>query len=172
MEDSLLYQASSCKDTELPFGLPNASKLWQEMMYARIKEIKGCTWYLDYIPIYGSNSEAKFPAILEKVLPQCVDHGLAVNHLKSKFHVHETMFLRQVISGQQAQMDPSKLRTMSKWPIHIKKKKVEGCKDFPTYNRGLIVKYSPVACSVIDLTKDVNFTCGYIPQHAWDELQA
>ena len=95
------------------------------MMDTIFKDMKGCIWYLDDILIYGADKEVEHQAILDKVLQQCVEHGLAVNLLKYEFHVNQTIFLRHVINGQAVRIDPSKLETMSKWPIPTKKKKVQ-----------------------------------------------
>ena len=61
--------------------------------------MEGCIWYLDDILIYGGDTEAKHQAIVDKVLQQCVEHELAVNLLKSEFHVKETIFLGHVINS-------------------------------------------------------------------------
>ena len=108
----------------MPFGLTNAPASFQEMMYTIFKDMKGCIWYLDDILIYGGDNEAEHQAIVEKVLQPCVEHVLVVHLLKSKFHVKETIFLVHVIHGQEVKMDPSKLDSMSKWPIPTKKKEV------------------------------------------------
>ena len=55
-------------------------------------------------------------------------------------------------------MDPSKLETMSKWPIPTKKKEVQVFLDFANYYRRFIINYSAKARPLIDLTKDVAFT--------------
>ena len=83
----------------MPFGLTNAPASFQEMMHTIFKDIEECIWYLDDILIYGGNTEAEHEAIVEKVLQQYVVHGLAVNLLKSEFHVHETIFLEHVLNG-------------------------------------------------------------------------
>ena len=62
------------------------------MMDTIFKEMEGCIWYLNDILIYGGDTEAEHQAIVEKVLQQCVEHGLAVNLPKSDFHVKETIF--------------------------------------------------------------------------------
>ena len=89
------------------------------------KDMEGYIWYLDDILICGGDSKAKHQAIVEKVPQQCVEHGLAVNLLKSEFHVKATIILGHVINGQEVKMDPSKLESMSKWPIPRKKKEVQ-----------------------------------------------
>ena len=122
------------------------------------QDIEGCPWYLDDILIHGSDTEAKHQAIVEKVLQQSVEHGLAVHLLKSKFHVKEIIFLVHVINGQEVKMDPLKLETMSQWPIPTKKKEVQAFLGFANYYRRFIVNYSTKARLLIDLTKDVPFT--------------
>ena len=69
-------------------------------------------------------------------------------------------------------MDPSKLKTMFKWPTLTKKKEVQAFLGFAKYYRRFIVNYSAKARPLIDLTKDVPFTWGHIQQQAFDELQA
>ena len=72
---------------------------------------------------------------MEKILQQCIEHALAVNLLKSKFHVYKTIFLVHVINSQKVKMDVSKLETMSKWPIPMKKKEVQAFLGFSNYYR-------------------------------------
>ena len=134
------------------FGLTNAPASFQEMMDTIFKDMEGCIWYLNDILIYGGDTEAEHQAIVEKVLQQCVEHGLAVNLLKSEFHVKESIFLGHVINGQEVKMDPSKLETMSKWPIPTKKKEVQAFFGFANYYRQFIVNYSTKARALIDLT--------------------
>ena len=119
--------------TVMPFGLTNAPASFQEMMDTIFKDMEGYNWYLDDILIYGGDTEAEHQAIVEKVLQQCVEDGLTVNLLKSEFHVKETIFLVHIINGQEVKMDPSKLETMSKWPIPTKKKEVQAFLDFTNY---------------------------------------
>ena len=64
--------------------------------------------------IYGGEREKEVQQVVNKVLQQCVQHGLAVNLLKSKFHVKQTIFLVHINNGQEIQMDTSKVDTMSK----------------------------------------------------------
>ena len=148
----------------MPCGLTNAPASLQEMMDTIFKDMEGCICYLDDILIYGGDTEAEHQAIVEKVLQQCIEHGLLVNVLKSEFHVKETIFLEQVINGQEVKMDPSKLKTMSKWPTSTKKKEVQSFLAFANYYRRFIVNFSAKACPLIDLTKDVPFTCGHAQQ--------
>ena len=119
--------------------------------------MKGCIWYLNDILICSSNTASEYQAIVEKVLQQCVDHELAVNLFKSEFHVHETIFLGHVINGQEVKMDPSKLKTMSKWAIPTKRKEVQAFLGFANYYRQFIFNYSAKARPFIELTKDVPF---------------
>ena len=118
------------------------------------------------------NIEAEHQATVKKVLQQCIEHGLAVNLLKSEFHVKETIFLENVINGQEVTMDPLKLETMSKWPVPTKKKEVQAFLGFANYYSRFIVNYSTKARPVIDLTRDIFCTWRHTQQQDFDELQA
>ena len=61
--------------TVMPFSLTNALASFKDMIDIIFKYIEECIWYLDDILIYGSNSEAKLQATVEKVLWQSVEHG-------------------------------------------------------------------------------------------------
>ena len=67
-------------------------------------------------------------------------------------------------------MDPSKRETMSKWPIPTKKKEVQAFLGFANYYPRFIINYSAKARPLVDLTKDVPFTCRHTQQQAFDEL--
>ena len=119
------YKQGLLEYTMMPFGLTNTPASFQEMIDTHVQDMEECIWYLHDIHIYGSNNEAEHQAIVDKVLQQCVEHELAINLLKSKFHLHETIFLVNVINSQEVTIGPSKLKTMSKWPIPTKKKEVQ-----------------------------------------------
>ena len=125
MENSLRTKQGHFEYTVMPFGLTNAPASFQEMMDTICNDMEGFFWYLDDIGIQGSNTEGEHQAIVQKVLQHCVEHGLAVNLLQSEFHVKESIFSGHVINGQEVKMDPSKLESMSKWPIPRKKKEVQ-----------------------------------------------
>ena len=91
--------------TVMPFGLTNAPASFQEMMDTILRDMEGCIWDLDDILIYGGDTEAEHQAIVETVLQQCVEHGLAVNLVKSEFYVKETIFLVHVINSQEVKID-------------------------------------------------------------------
>ena len=110
--------------TVMPFRVTNALASFQEIIDTIFKDMEACIWSLYNILIYGDNTEAEHQAIVEKVLQQCVEYRLAVNLLKSEFHVHETILLWHMINGWEVKMDPSKFETMFKWPIPTKKKEV------------------------------------------------
>ena len=67
-------------------------------------------------------------------------------------------------------MDSGKLENMSKWPVHTKKKDVQAFLGFANYYCRFIQNYSPKACPLIDLTKDVPFSLEDQQQQAFDEL--
>ena len=84
-----------------------------------------CISYLYNILIYSGNTKAEHQAIVEKVLQHFTQYGLAVNFLKSEFHVHKTIFLKHVMNRKEVQIYPPKLKSMFKWPILTYKKEVQ-----------------------------------------------
>ena len=108
----------------MPFGLNNSPASLQGMMDIIFKDMEGCIWSLADLRFCSSDTKVEYQAIVEKVLHQCVERELADNLLKSEFHVKETIFLKHVINGQEVKMDPSKLESMSKWPIPTNKKEI------------------------------------------------
>ena len=79
--------------TVMPFGLTNAPASFQEIMYAIFKDMEECIWCLKDILICGGDTKAEYQTVVEKVLEQYIEHGLAVKLFKSEFHVKETTFL-------------------------------------------------------------------------------
>ena len=155
------------KYTMMLFCLTNTPASFQEMMDIIFKDMEGCIGYLDDIVICGGDTAAEHQAIVEKVLQECVEHGLVVNLLKSKFYIKETIFLVHVINSQKVKMDPSKLETMSKWPIPNIKKEVQAFFGFANYYGRFFVNYSAQAPPLINLRKDVPFTCVHSQQQAF-----
>ena len=72
----------------MPFGPAYAPASFQEMMDTIFKDVQGCIWYLDDSLIYSGNTRGEHQAMVKKLLQQCIEHGLAVNLLKSDFNVH------------------------------------------------------------------------------------
>ena len=65
--------------------------------------------YLDDVMIYTKGTLERYWKAVEKVLRCLIENNLAVNLAKSKFHVHETTFLRFIINGKETKMNPEKL---------------------------------------------------------------
>ena len=63
------------------------------------KDMRAGIWYCDNIPIYGRHTQVEQQAIVKEVLQQCIKHRLAVNLIKSKFHIAKTIVLVHGING-------------------------------------------------------------------------
>ena len=112
--------------------------------------------------INGGNTKAENQAIVENVLQQCLKHRLAVMLLKIKFYVKEAIFLSHIINSQEVKMDPSKLQSMFKWLMAIKKKELPAFCVLANYYSQFIACCRAKANRLIDVTNDVYFTCWYI----------
>ena len=87
------------KYTVMPFGLTKSPALFQEMIGTMFIDIEGYIWCVNNILIYVNNIKLEHKTIVEKVLQQCIKHKLAINRLKRKCHLHETIFLVHVIKA-------------------------------------------------------------------------
>ena len=157
--------------TVMPFGLTNAPATFQEVMDTIFQDEEPCVWHMDDILIYGGSTEAEHQAFVDKVLQQYVKQELAVNLTKSEFHLHETTFLGHNVHDSQVLMDPAKPKTMSKWPVPTKKNEVQAFLGFANHYDRFIEKHSAKARPLIDLTKDVQFSCGDQQQQEFYELR-
>ena len=156
----------------MPLVLTNARATFQEMMDTIFQDEEGCVLYTDTKLIYGGTREDEHQAFVEKVLQQCVNYGLAVKLSKSKFHIHETIFLSHIVISCQVQLHTGKLETMSKWPIPTEKKEVQAFLGFANYCRRFIDTYSAKVRHLIDLTKDAQFCWVHQQQQAFYELRS
>ena len=147
--------------TVMPFVLTNARATFQETVDTIFKNDEACVWYMDDILIYGGGTEAEHQAYVEKILQQFVNYELAINLTKSEFQVHGTIFLGHINIGGQVEMDPPKLESMSKWPIPTNEKEVQAFLGLANYERRFIENFSAMARPLIDLSKDVPFSCGH-----------
>ena len=79
------------------------------------------------------------------------------------------MFLVHIIYGYEVKMDISKLDTMCKRPIPVKRRKVQAFCGIANYYHQLIVNYSTKACSLIDLTNYLSFKWGDVQEQGFDK---
>ena len=141
----------------MSYSTTNAHVLFPEIIDAIFQDMELCIQYRDDLLIYAGNTEAEHQAIVEKLLQQCIKHGLGVNLLKLEFHMHETLFLCHVIHSQEVTMDPCKFEIMSQWPIPRQKKQVQGFLGCANYYCEFIMHYSTKTHSLLHLTNDVLF---------------
>ena len=61
-----------------------------KLMYTLFQDMERCIWYLGNSLIYSGKSEAEQEAKVGNILQQCIECGVAVNLLKSGFHIKDT----------------------------------------------------------------------------------
>ena len=134
----------------MSFTVTSAPALFKEIIDTIFKDMEGCIWYLNYILIYSCKIETEYQAVVEKVLQQWVEHGLAVSQLKSKLHIHETIFLVHVINAWEVKLNVSKHKTLYKWPIFSKKNEVPMFLNLANYYCRFIIHNNVMAYPFID----------------------
>lgn len=107
----------------MPFSLAITPATFQAMMDKVLEGLSDIeVHYLDDIMIHPKGSLEDHYDAVEKVLKRLIDNNLAINLVKSEFHVKETTFLGFVINSKETQMNLNKLNIIWYWPTPQSKK--------------------------------------------------
>ena len=96
------------KFNRLPFGVSNASEIFQMDIAEIIEGIEGVANAQDDIIVWGDTKEVHDQR-LHKVLSRIKDSGLKLNRKKCQFGVAQVTFLGHVLSGEGIYADPRKI---------------------------------------------------------------
>ena len=99
----------------LPYGICNASEIFQRKMSELLEGVEGCACYQDDIIVFGE-SEAQHDERLKRVLKIIEESGLKLNRDKCVFKQTSIKFLGHVISERGCQPDPDKVKAIVDLP--------------------------------------------------------
>jgi hypothetical protein len=108
---------------------------------------------------------------LEERLSVLQLHGLVANKKKCQFAKATVDYLGHVISGNGVAVDPTKIESVTQWPIPKNVKGVRGFLGLTGYYRKFIKDYGKVARPLTELTKKDAFVWGQEAQRAFDKLK-
>ena len=131
------------KFNRLPFGVFNASEIFQMDIAEIIERIEGFANAQDDIIVWGGTKEVHDQR-LHKVLSRIKDSGLKLNREKCQFCVTQVTFLAHVLSGEGVYADPRKISAIIDVPVL--KNKVELQRFFGMCN--YLGKFIPVLANV------------------------
>jgi RNase H-like domain found in reverse transcriptase/Reverse transcriptase (RNA-dependent DNA polymerase) len=128
--------------------------------------------YIDDILIYSKMMESHYQHV-EEVLKRLRQHRLYAKRSKCEFGVTQLSFLGHIVSAAGLQVDPSKVDTITKWPIPIQVKDIQSFLGLCNYYRRFIHQFAKVTVPLTRLLhKNVSWQWTSIEQTAFDSLKA
>jgi hypothetical protein len=154
----------------MPFGLMNAPSTFQGLMNDVFRNFlrKFVLVFFDDILVY-STSWVDHMKHLQCVLQLLLDNGLVANQKKCLFGQRQVEYLGHLISERGVAVDPSKIVSVTQWPIPRNVKGVRGFLGLTGYYRKFIKNYGKIAKPLTELTKKDNYSWGEQAQKAFDE---
>ena len=132
------------KFNRLPFGVSNASEIFQLDIAEIIECIEGTANAQDDIIVWGDTKEVHNQR-LHEVLSRIKDSGLKLNRKKCQFCVTQITFLGHVLSGDGVDADPRKISAIIDIPVPQNKTELQRFLGMCNY----LAKFIPDLASVI-----------------------
>ena len=141
----------------MPFGLTNAPAAWQKFIQwvLRGQLSVSCIVYLDDILIF-SKDQFNHNIDVRHVLEKLREYRLYASIRKCEFDKQELEYLGYILGVNGLRMNPSKLETISKWPLPTSKTQVRSFLGFCNFYRRFISHYAHLARELNILTHDSN----------------
>jgi hypothetical protein len=156
------------------FGLCNSPATFQTMMNDIFRELieEGViAVYMDDILIFTKTLE-EHRQIVNRVLQILKDNHLFLKPDKCTFEVEKIEFLGLILSENQVEMDPIKIKGVLEWPVPRKVKELQSFLGFINFYRRFIEDFSKVARPLHDLTrKDAKWVWEEKHQEAFEILK-
>ena len=140
--------------TTMPFGLCNAPGTFQRLMEC---VLRGLTWqialiYLDHILVYSRTFDDHLQH-LRLFFDRFRAAGLKLKPSKCHFGQKQVNYLGHVITGDDIQPDPEKIKVVQEYPVPQTVKDVRAFMGLTNYHRKFVKDFAHIASPLHDLTK-------------------
>ena len=157
----------------MPFGLTNAPAVFQNLVNEVLSDMLNqfVFVYIDDILIFSPDLKTHVQQV-RQVLQRLLQHNLYVKAEKCEFHQASVSFLGFIISKNQLQMDPEKVKAVVEWPVPLDRKQLLRFLGFANFYRKFIRNYSSVAAPLHALTSSkVKFSWTPEADQAFERLR-
>ena len=157
----------------MPFGLTNAPAVFQNLVNKVLSDMLNqfVFVYIDDILIFSPDLKTHVQQV-RQVLQRLLQHNLYVKAEKCEFHQASVSFLGFIISKNQLQMDPEKVKAVVEWPVPLDRKQLLRFLGFANFYRKFIRNYSSVAAPLHALTSSkVKFSWTPEADQAFERLR-
>jgi len=156
----------------MSFGLMNAPATFQALMNETFRGLlrRYVLVFFDDILVYSQTWEEHL-LHLERVLSILANEQLYANKKKCNFGRTKIEYLGHVISAQGVAVDPSKVDSVTSWPVPTNIRGVRGFLGLTGYYRKFVKGYRKIAQPLTELTKKDNFRWTEEAHRAFDTLK-
>ena len=155
----------------LPFGLSNASAVFQRLMVMQGLTWEACLVFLDDIIVISSTFEQHLER-LNAVFSRLRSANLKLKPTKCKLFQLKVKFLGSVVSAKGIEPDPEKLEAISDWPVPANLTELRAFVGLASYYRRHVEGFSDIAKPLSDMTKKNRpFVWGPEQQIAFETLK-
>ena len=109
----------------LPFGAAQASDMFQRKIDRIFNDIPNIFGIADDILVIGYDKDGADHKAVYNVLSQCQDVNLKLNKDKCHFRCTSIPFFGEVVSRQEVQSDPQKVRALTEMPAPKNKRELQ-----------------------------------------------
>src|SRR5271169_2451237 len=158
----------------LPFGLTSAPATFMRLMNDIFHDLlDDCVIvFIDDILVYSKTMETHCQHV-DEVLKRLRQHRLYAKRSKCEFGVTQLSFLSHIVSTDGLQVDPSKVDTITKWPIPTQVKDIQSFLGLCNYYRRFIFQFAKVTIPLTRLLhKNIPWQWTSVEQTAFDSLKA
>lgn len=156
----------------MPFGLTNALTTFQATMNELFRPYlrKFVLVFFDDILIYNKTWKEHLQH-LEKVLIVWEEHHFYAEKYKCTFGKEEVEYLGHIISKEEVNVDPNKIKAIREWPILVNISKLRGFLGLTGYYRRFIKTYAHITAPLSNLPKKNSFQWNDEAEKCFEDLK-
>lgn len=137
----------------MPFGLANSPPTWQSFIDQIFRDMsEGIVYYVDDFLIFAKTKEELHDKTI-KVLQRLKNNNLYCKLSKCAFEVEEVDFLGYLIGRDGLKISPTRIATITDWPIPNTLQQVQQFLGFTNFYRRFISHYSKIGAGISNLLK-------------------